>query len=1454
MKKILSFLIIFIMIISFLPSSFISYASEDNNLQTNDFEEYDSYDYSYLKSFTFGQDESKEIVCTFNNVNDLQNSFDVKLKEDKYVRTLGYLQDNDNGGAIYKISKTKGENGSIKLQTGLYANLVPNIVNRDNKIYAIFSVKQFGASGDGVIPDEDYINSTISAANKYVNTNENIDRAIVYIPKGQYKVDNQVHADVKNVNIIGDGDDTVIFTDNNYRKNDSYYEFFFMIWGSENIYLSDFKIEAREVDYTKYMRQLVIIDSKNVYCNNLSIIVPQEAYSGKYFVDKQYTNLTIYSGNRNITVDNCYMEQMSGTYRGANIGIMDIYKRGEENITIKNCELHDNARDEQVGIFSTSNSDTSFIKNVNFVNNTMYSYTPPYKNLYGTRTMCFTVSYADSPRVENVNISSNHFICETDSKLMTFGKISNCTVTDNSIEVLSSNGVGGYVFDSAARDSKDVLVKNNEIFLTYKDNNSQGKSAISGGKITMEGNRIFADTILQNVSVLGEYNKNDISSTSYLGSIGQPNVFKDNNVNVYGELGSILSMGNARPSESVFVDNNIFNDYTLSTKENAQPFYGLNESSHGKWDTITFTNNTYLSPNIRFSEKSQYPYRSIFYINNDNGKVNKLIVTDNKVQGLREIIKYSVGDTEITEQNNKYLDYSYDISTIHLANIDILHNNEKITEITTTEDSIKLGAICSINENDAIKQISDREILWTTSINKIATVEDGVVKRNNYGDVYVYALSKDGSKAVGKCLVHFAKATAKDIDLSIDQKEINLEIKNQYDVSYKVLPYNEVSQKLKWTVENPQIAKVSDKGIITALSEGSTKITCTTIDGSNISKSFTVNAKPITVKKINFDKSYYYFDSIGQTLQLNVVSYFPEDAVNKGISHYESSNEEVAKVSSDGLITVVGGGVCEIRGYSTDNTGYGSCMVYSKPSKVNNLVVSDIGKDNISLTWEAAKNVNGYAIYRSSDNGQTFSEIAKTSDSKYTDKSLKENTKYIYYVVSYIIKYEVDGNNTIYYSDKNNKCAATTYTYEPVRSIRINENAISTGVNGTAKIFTKVYPYTADNKGVSFTIKDTNIATVEPESEGSSIAIIRGVSEGFTSLTIEAKDGSGVKLVVPVGIINNQLVTDLNVLEKYKCLDLTWKGVKDESIIDGYAIFRTKSIEYSLYKYISKDELKKSEDGLSYLFTDTGLNNDVNYNYRIAPYIEKDGIKYVGNKCMSKGGKIVLQNNENSANIVLCDIYKLRFGEERDIYAEINRKMDAIGFASCNESIVKVTNNVNEDSTKIYGKLQGLMPGITYLSVVSSKDNSILNGSKVVVLPEDINNIKVSETANTIKLSWDKVPNATGYRIYKYSTNDKKFVKYIDTLECFYVDSSLASNTNYRYMVCPYVSDSEEVYEGTLSNEINVCTKITDKNINDTENNKVTETFDNSKFSTFIILMFMSSVVLSLMALKKKNI
>lgn len=38
-----------------------------------------------------------------------------------------------------------------------------------------------------------------------------------------------------------------------------------------------------------------------------------------------------------------------------------------------------------------------------------------------------------------------------------------------------------------------------------------------------------------------------------------------------------------------------------------------------------------------------------------------------------------------------------------------------------------------------------------------------------------------------------------------------------------------------------------------------------------------------------------------------------------------------------------------------------------------------------------------------------------------------------------------------------------------------------------------------------------------------------------------------------------------------------------------------------------------------------------------------------------------------------------------------------------------INNVIKEDSAKIYGKLQGVMPGITYLSVASSMDNSILN-------------------------------------------------------------------------------------------------------------------------------------------------
>lgn len=182
------------------------------------------------------------------------------------------------------------------------------------------------------------------------------------------------------------------------------------------------------------MRQFSLIYASDVYVDNVDMLIPEECYNCYYYEDKQYSNLCCYTGNKNITVDGCKMVQMTGTYRGANVGVLDIWSAGEENITVMNCDIYGNARDEQIGVFSTY-KESAYVHNVEFINNTIHAYQPKHVEVVGNATMRFTLAYQDSHDIDNIHIAGNHFIVECDSKFMTFGKIKNCVIEDNIIEL-----------------------------------------------------------------------------------------------------------------------------------------------------------------------------------------------------------------------------------------------------------------------------------------------------------------------------------------------------------------------------------------------------------------------------------------------------------------------------------------------------------------------------------------------------------------------------------------------------------------------------------------------------------------------------------------------------------------------------------------------------------------------------------------------------------------------------------------------------------------------------------------------------------------------------------------------------------------------------------------------------------------------------------------------------------
>ena len=111
---------------------------------------------------------SNYMLYSVNNVKELKNS---NLLNNSRVKTLGYYNINDGGGADYFITNVKPTEYYEKLNNGNYAVLDKNANN----------VRQFGAYGDGVHDDTNSIQICIN------------ERDSVLIDNGTYLVTNTIH-------------------------------------------------------------------------------------------------------------------------------------------------------------------------------------------------------------------------------------------------------------------------------------------------------------------------------------------------------------------------------------------------------------------------------------------------------------------------------------------------------------------------------------------------------------------------------------------------------------------------------------------------------------------------------------------------------------------------------------------------------------------------------------------------------------------------------------------------------------------------------------------------------------------------------------------------------------------------------------------------------------------------------------------------------------------------------------------------------------------------------------------------------------------------------------------------------------------------------------------------------------------------------------------------------------
>ena len=224
---------------------------------------------------------------------------------------------------------------------------------------------------------------------------------------------------------------------------------------------------------------------------------------------------------------------------------------------------------------------------------------------------------------------------------------------------------------------------------------------------------------------------------------------------------------------------------------------------------------------------------------------------------------------------------------------------------------------------------TNKGVVWSSSDMWIASVdENGLVRAYTVGEAIITATTVDGSNLSASCKVTVVSSLAQSITL--DKTEVSLEVTETAALVATVLPETTSNKIVEWKSSNEAVATVNNKGEVTAIAVGEATITATTTDDSNLSASCTVTVVPTLAESIALDKTEISLEAT-ETATL-IVTVLPELTTDKSVE-WSSSDETVAVVDENGVVTAVAVGEATITATTTDGSNLSaSCKVTVTPT------------------------------------------------------------------------------------------------------------------------------------------------------------------------------------------------------------------------------------------------------------------------------------------------------------------------------------------------------------------------------------------------------------------------------------------------------------------------------------------------------------------------------------------
>ena len=232
-------------------------------------------------------------------------------------------------------------------------------------------------------------------------------------------------------------------------------------------------------------------------------------------------------------------------------------------------------------------------------------------------------------------------------------------------------------------------------------------------------------------------------------------------------------------------------------------------------------------------------------------------------------------------------------------------------KLNKSKATLEKGKTLTLNATVTPETLEDNSVTWKSSDTKVATVtSDGKVTGVKTGSATITCTSvATGLSAT--CKVTVGK-------VSLNKSKASIEKGKTLTLTATVNPATLEDKSVTWKSSNTKVATVSSDGKVTGVKTGSAIITCT-----SVATGLSATCKVI-IGKVSLDKSKAAIEK-GNTLTLTATVY-PTTLSDKSVT-WESSDETVAVVTEDGIVTGVKAGTTIITCTSNKTGLNATCKV-----------------------------------------------------------------------------------------------------------------------------------------------------------------------------------------------------------------------------------------------------------------------------------------------------------------------------------------------------------------------------------------------------------------------------------------------------------------------------------------------------------------------------------------------